>query len=498
MRLATAIQELHDRCAIYTSAPTASRLLDMIGWTAEADLSRCVLLEPCVGEGAILIEGVRRLVASMRSTGRGLGKAALLPRIKGFEFHPGAARSAKINLRRLLLDADIGWNTASELADAWVRERDFLLERPLRVTHVAANPPYVRWGKLPLMLASTYREALPPAATRGDVSVAFLHRMQEWANDGGAIAALVSDRWMYAQYGAEFVKETQARGWSIGVADERPIAPFVREVGAYSAIILLTRGTETERVAAPNSRTTARSLHGALLKRYGALGDAGCRVRVGPALGAGKTFIVDPGERIDVEADLVRPFVDKQDLTGGEVTAPRLRVVVPYDRDGKPIDPALWPRFAQWAASRQEVLANRSQFRDSKHYWRTIDAVSKQWSVVPKLLLPELCKKPVSTIDRTGSIPAHSIYAIWSDEWPIEVLQRVLGAGLLELTAKAEAPQLKLGWMRFYKRFIMRTPLPKWSRLSPTDQASLAAIGEDFDDAFDRLFGFLPGALPIP
>lgn len=143
------------------------------------------------------------------------------------------------------------------------------------------------------------------------------------------------------------------------------------------------------------------------------------------------------------------------------------------------------------------MLESRSQFRNSKQYWRTIDAVPAQWSAAPKLLLPELCNKPATAIDRTGSIPAHSIYAIWSEEWPIEILQRVLDSGLLELTAKAEAPKLKLGWMRFYKRFLMRTPLPKWSNLSPTDQMSLATIGEGFDEAFDELFGFRPGAPPV-
>lgn len=498
MEMAAAIKELHDRCAIYTTATTASRLLDMVGWTAEADLSKCVLLEPCVGEGAILLEGARRLIASMLNNRRSLSKAALLPRIKGFEFHPEAARLARINLCLQLLDSGIRSATARALSEGWIRERDFLLEPPQRATHIAANPPYVRWGKLPLMLAKKYRDVLPTAATRGDLSVAFLHRMQEWAREGGAISALVSDRWMYAQYGEEFVKDTKAQGWSIDVADERPSNPFVREVGAYSAIVLLTRGRALERAEITTSRTTARSLHGKLVARHGTLAHAGCRIRVGPALGAGKTFIFDADQPIDVEDELVRPFVSKQDLTNSEVTAPRRRVVVPYDRAGTLIDLIHWPRFARWAASHEDILTRRSQFRDSKQYWRTIDAVPSQWAISPKLLLPELCNKPVTTIDRTGSIPAHSIYAIWSEEWPIEVLQRVLNAGLLELTSKAEAPTLKSGWMRFYKRFLMRTPLPKWVNLSSRDQVGLGAAGDKFERAFERLFGFRPGALSGP
>lgn len=497
MSLAAARRQLHDRCAIYTSAPIASRLLDTIGWTSEADLSKSVLLEPCVGEGAILLEGVRRLIASFRTHGRGLRKTILLPRIRGFEFYHAAAKASRREVCRLLIQEGVSWTTASKLAEAWVVERDFLLEKPGRATHIAANPPYLRWSKLPGKLALLYREALPAEATRGDASVAFLHRMQHWAGEHGAIAALVSDRWLYAQYGEEFVARTKARGWSICVVDERPPDPFVRKVGAYSAIISLTRAGGPGAQTAANSRCTAQALHRKLVARYGTLDAAGCRVRVGPALGAGRTFVVNAGETVDVEPELLRPFVEREDLIGPEIVTPRLRVIVPYDSKGQLIDPAQWPRFAAWAAARKDVLAARSQFIGSERYWRTIDAVPSEWSVATKLLLPELCNKPATVMDRSGAIPAHSIYAIWSDEWPIEVLQKVLNAGLLELTAEAEAPRLKLGWLRFYKRFLIRTPLPRWSSLSPAERTDLLKGGAAFAGAFHRLFGFPPGELPM-
>ncbi|HSP24067.1 MAG TPA: hypothetical protein VLQ65_02735, partial [Saliniramus sp.] len=69
----------------------------------------------------------------------------------------------------------------------------------------------------------------------------------------------------------------------------------------------------------------------------------------------------------------------------------------------------------------------------------------------------------------------------------------MLNAGLLELTARAEAPRLKLGWFRFYKRFLVRTPLPKWPTLSTTDQLDLQESGEGFNATFRELFGFSPG-----
>ncbi|WP_105438964.1 Eco57I restriction-modification methylase domain-containing protein [Neorhizobium sp. T25_13] len=498
MDMHAAIEQLHDRCAIYTSSPTAARLLDLIGWTASADLSKAVLLEPCAGEGSILLEGARRLLQSLRGKGRIPTLVDLEPRIKSFELHPGAAATLRRLLRELLIEERLSLKQADQLVLQWVSERDFLLENPGRATHVAANPPYVRWKNLPPILARLYRENLPTVSTRGDLSVAFLNKMQQWAGDGGSIAALTSDRWMFAQYGEAFLKDTKSRGWNITVVDERPSDPFMKTVGAYSAIVLLTQENGPVRYLPSTTRDKALRIQLKLLERHGSLHEAGCIVRVGPALGAGRTFILEPDDNTEVEADLVRPFLERKDLVGSTVDTARLRVVVPYDLNGVLIDPSDWPGFGKWIGGKRDALSKRSHFREKDQYWRTIDAVPDLWSTGPKLLMPELCNRPFVTIDRTIAIPAHSIYAVWPGEWPIEILQRVLNSGLLEITAKAEAPALKQGWMRFYKRFLLRTPLPQWGQLSRGEREGLAseATGQ-FEQIFEDLFGFAPGVISL-
>lgn len=492
MELHAAIEQLHNRCAVYTSRPTAARLLDLAGWTASADLSKSVLLEPCVGEGAILLEGVLRLIRSQSLNGRLLSYEELKPRIKGFELHPGAVATVSERLKALLITEGISSSLADELLEAWICEEDFLLAPQEAATHVVANPPYVRWKNLPPPLAALYKKALPPASTNGDLSVAFLDRMQGWASNDGCIVALISDRFLFAQYGDAFLKMTKSRGWTISIADERPSDPFVKAVGAYSAIVVLTQRSSVLQSLPVTRRECARITHQDLLARYGSLSEAGCMVRVGPALGAGRTFILAENEATEVEEELVRPFVERKDLKGLEVSCCRLRVVVPYDLNGTLIELSRWPGFQAWINKRKDALSKRSHFEEQQ-YWRTIDAVPAIWSTGPKLLLPELSNRPFVTVDRTGAIPAHSLYAIWPGEWPIEVLQRVLNGGLLDLTARAEAPALNMGWMRFYKRFLMRTPLPKWEQLSSQVQEGLSS-GSDtiFENAFYDLFGFAP------
>lgn len=483
---------MHERCAVYTASETAARLLDVVGWTAEQDLSASVFLEPCAGEGVILVEAVERLIASFRRHGHPLVKRRLLPRIKAFEFHGPVAAEARRAVRLALMREGVRWQTSGALADAWVRQADFLLEVPKSATHVAANPPYLRWSKLPQLLAEEYRTHLRAISTRGDIAVAFLDRMLVWAGNKGKISAIVSDRWMFAQYGAAFLADLKEMGWKLAVVDDQPINPFVREVGVSSAIVRLSQHS-LEAEAEQSQRDAARIVHARLLARYGSLGAAGCTVKVGPALGCGKTYLVSDAEAAAIEPELVRPFVAREMLDGTAIGMSNRKVAVPYDGAGRPIELEDWPRFARWASKHKVKLAARSHVSEEKRWWRTIDAIGPQWDQRPKLLLAEMCRKVETTIDRSGGIPAHSVYAIWSTEWPIEALHRVLNSGLLRLTAEAEAPRLKGSWFRFYKRFIVRTPLPKWSTLSIDVQAALTCDDESrFAAAYVELFERTP------
>lgn len=495
MESATAIEEMHERCAVYTTTETASRLLDLIGWTVESDLECAVLLEPCVGEGAILLEGATRLLDGLRAAGIALTHERLANRIRGFEFHAPTAAVARLKTASVLVEQGLSKDLADRLAADWVLEADFLLATAGRATHVAANPPYLRWSKLPRQLAEQYRAQLPELATRGDIAVAFLDRMMGWAREGGRIAALVSDRWLFAQYGARFLEHSAGQGWDLEVVDERPDKPFVRKVGAYSTIVRLARKNSEGGAPRFPSRDAARRLHAGLVARHGTLAEAGCEVRVGPALGCGSTFLISSHEAEGIEAELVRSYLGRDSL-GHSVTPSTTKLVVaPYDSAGHLIDIKDYPGFAAWVQPHEEKLRARSQVRDGNNWWRTIDAFGLQWQQAPKLLMPEMCRVPLVCRDDSQAIPAHSLYAIWPGNWPVASLQRVLNGGLLRLTAEAEAPTVGNGWFRFYKRFLVRTPLPKWEALSDREKSALIATDHtEFTNVFRLLFGFSPDA----
>ena len=493
MSLHNAINEMHERCAIFTSREVANRILDWLGWTSSSDLRECTLLEPCVGDGAILVEAARRLIVSFQRLGVSLDAKQLGERIQGFEFHPKTASLARWNVEEMLVEEGLTRGLAQLLARTWVAEEDFLAKHPGRATHVAANPPYLRWSKIPDRLSDVYRPIVRSVARNGDISVAFLDQMRKWLSSDGNIVALVNDRWMLALYGEKFLDDCERNGWGVEVLEECTARAFVRSVGVSAVIVRLSRGRNTISWSSNTRRQNAKALRDRLVGRHGTLSDAGCEVRVGPALGCGRTFLVNEDSTIDVEPELLRLYVDRVRERSSVSSKRGVKLIAPYDADGHLIKLCDYPLFEAWVEGHRARLAARSQVRQGMEWWRTIDAVGPIWNRVPKLLVPELTKQPQVIVDSRASIPAHSIYAIWPGTWPAKVLARVLNAGLLQLEADAEAPTIKEKWYRFYKRFIVRTPLPSWGELSDAARIELAdESAREFSRCFKGLFGFAP------
>ena len=493
MKITNAIMELHEKCAVYTAIPTANRLLDEIAWDSSVNLSSAVLLEPCVGEGAILKEAIERLFTSFKKFDIELTFRNLKNRIIGYEFHAPTAEHTKGVIRQLLTNNGLHFSSAKRIANYWIRCSDFLLEPPERVSHIVANPPYLRWSKLPVELSEKYRNELDPIATRGDISLAFLNQMLTWASLDAEVSVLVTDRWLFAQYGEAFRSKIADDGWYTEVVDERPENAFAQDVGAYAAIVKFSKKQRVEPGRILLTRRTKFKNHlEQLLARYGDITNSGCLIRVGPALGSGTTFVFENRDLPKVEIELVRPYVAKQHLNGTIINETCRSVVCPYDSSGSLISLADFPKFTSWVETHRNLLSSRSFVKnDADKWWRTIDAIGPIWNDQPKLLVPEMSKELISTIDTSGGIPGHSIYAIFSKEWPINALQSVLNAGLLRLTAEAEAPKLEGGWFRFYKRFLVRIPLPKWNSLDSEQKAAfLNSDSEKFGNFFADLFDF--------
>ena len=85
------IDDLHRVCGVYTIPVVASRILDEVGWHADADLSDQRLLEPAAGNGEFVVQAGKRLIASCRAR----GVTPTIGRLPFADYRVRAARSRR-------------------------------------------------------------------------------------------------------------------------------------------------------------------------------------------------------------------------------------------------------------------------------------------------------------------------------------------------------------------------------------------------------------------
>jgi hypothetical protein len=438
-----AARALHDRCGIYTKTVVVRRILDAIQWRERVDLSSAKLLEPAAGDGAFLVEAARRLVASLRRLGIHPTLRVLGPRIVAYELHRPAAHAARRKVVSALREAGIDEKTAARCAQKWVLNRDFLLAslRPELVSHVAGNPPYVRWSKIPTYLRARYDQVLADKLRGGDLFIPFLDRSLTVLASGGRFGFVCSDRWKYSAFASAFRAKW---GPLTRITSETRISSrkaFAKPVHSYPSITIGVKRAGAARKAL--SRTRGKTLE-----------ELGCSIRVGPALGGRAAYVIPAGP-CDVELELLHPWVRASDIKDGRICSSGHRVVAMHDSDGDLLPLRAYPLLGKRLRRFQTALSGRSivALRD-RHWYRPIDRIrAEDWSR-PKILVPELARKPRCAIDRSGAIPAHGVYAIFAHDDNVDRVYAGLKSGRLGRAIRKIAPQVNGGYWRCYKRFL--------------------------------------------
>ncbi len=444
-RVSAEVKTLHRRCGVYTKAEVVCRILDAIGWREETDLSQSCLLEPAAGDGAFVVEAARRLVASLKRHRIKLKAKSLLRRIVAYELHPHEAERARERVVKVLREAGLHHQTALACARAWIHTGDFLLaDLPVDCfTHAAGNPPYVRWSKIPPRLKEKYEAMMPPAVTVGDLFLPFLDRTLEALRPGGRFGFLCSDRWRFMGFAEGFRQK-----WlpALNIQSETTLSAaeaFVADVDSYPTILIAVKRRKKKTKPRLEKRHRKKTLT-----------ELGCVVKVGPALGHTAAFVLGADED-DVEPELLRPWIDGSDIKDGSITSSGRRVVTMYGKDGKLIDPTKFPLLLARLRRVRKELKKRSIVRDGAQWFRTIDRViANDWKR-PKLLIPELAKTPRVSIDRSGGVPSHGVYAIFAPDNNVEALYERLRDGKLAKALDGIAPKVKGGYVRCYKRFLL-------------------------------------------
>ncbi|MDY0282641.1 MAG: Eco57I restriction-modification methylase domain-containing protein [Salinivirgaceae bacterium] len=515
------------RGAIFTRIEVVDFILDLVGYVSSEPLHHRRILEPSFGEGDFLLPIVERLLSAWRENGGNVSSAGaeIGEAIRGVELHRETFVWTRKTVVNRLIKEGISASVASELADQWLIQGDFLLERQnARFDFVVGNPPYVRQELIPAPLLSEYRRRYQTMYDRADLYIPFIERSLSLLDKGGTLGFICADRWMKNRYGGP-LREFIARGFHLkAYVDMVDTNAFHSEVSAYPAITVITKSkTSSTRIAhrpeinkkalasvvadinsdSLSKDSSVREMIGvvsgsepwllessdqmSLIRRieshFPSLEHAGCKVGIGVATGADKAFIGD-FESLDVEPDRKLPLVATRDIQSGEVVWQGQGVINPFADDGGLVDLRDYPKLGGYLEERKAVIAKRHCAQKAPSNWyRTIDRIWPELTSKPKLLIPDI-KGEAHIVFEPGKLyPHHNLYYVVSDTWDLRALQAVLLSSIAKLFVATYSTKMRGGYLRFQAQYLRRIRIPFWQDVSENLRQELinAATFRDLD-----------------
>lgn len=505
---------------VFTRRWVVDLILDLVGYTAEEDLGRSVLVEPSCGTGAFLVPVVERLIASSVAHDRDLRD--LGPAVRAFDLLDANAERARKAVAELLTSHGLSDEEAETLTGEWITTGDFLLHphEPANADYVVGNPPYIRLENISRRTMDAYRRICPTMRGRADIYVGFFERGLDLLKPGGALSFICADRWMRNQYGAD-LRELITADYAVDtVISMHDVEAFEDDVSAYPAIVVLrnepqrkavvvdansrfgesqvprlsawVRGGRRKNLATTSFEATrvegwfsGRDLWPAgspsqlaliadLEARFPPLQDkaTGTRVGIGVATGCDDVFITsDPDV---VEDDRLLPLLQAPDTTSGSVDWSGRYLVNPWNGAGL-VDLDRYPQLSEYLHGNGHRLRARHIAKQRPATWyRTIDRVDHDLTDRPKLVLPDMKASAHPVLDEGGFYPHHNLYFVVSDAWDLEVLGGLLLSDIANLFVGAYCVRMRGGCYRFQAQYLRRIRVPAIDSLPPQVQRALA------------------------
>lgn len=510
--------------AVFTKPEVVELILDLAGYRSDVGpLSKKTVLEPSCGDGAFLGAIVDRLLESERVHSGSVDWEAvrLESALRAVDINVTSLDSARALIRNRLTADLCPEKRAEELAAKWTVHTDFLLQQwdqPFSL--VVGNPPYVRLEDLPKPVLEHYRRSFSTATDRADLYIAFIQRGLQVLAPDGVLAFICANRFAKNQYGAS-LRQLIARSFHVRhFVNLEHTQPFVEEVSAYPAIVVVDRlqGEPTHAATlddlSPQTlatirqeslvrssggqlvstfakwyedgspwRTTSAVEHdflAALEERFVVLESSGpgTRVGIGVATGADSVFVLN-GKDPDIEDSRQIPLMMAQDVRLDEPKWSGHYLVNPFASrdDGSLVNLDEFPGLRQYFDRSAERLRRRHVARARPSSWfRTIDRIWPSLQFTPKLVLPDIQAGGGVGLDSGGFYPHHNLYWIASDSWNLRALQALLRSTFVLLQVKAFSVQMRGGSLRYQAQTLRRLRVPRLASLSDECIASLVSV----------------------
>ncbi|WP_371773135.1 Eco57I restriction-modification methylase domain-containing protein [Streptomyces sp. NBC_01438] len=511
---------------VFTRRWVVDLALDLLGYTADKDLTEVRLVEPACGAGAFLVAIASRISSSCRAHDRPITDS--LSAVRALDLLDRNVLRSRTTVEAQLVAE--GWpaEESRKVAATWVEQGDYLLQADAghRADYVVGNPPYIRLEDVPDARMTAYRQACTTMGGRADIYVGFYEVALRSLAPEGRLGFICADRWMRNQYGRRLRQMVRSR-FSMDVAlVMHDVDAFENQVSAYPAITIISNQAQGRAVAADTTREfgsaqardfvywcaqdssesiTTTAFQAArmpnwfpdedswpaasparlavleeLTERFRLLEDdkTGTRVGIGIATGADKVFLTE--DKGLVESDRLLPMAMVRDTTSGALDWHGTHLVNPWTAEGRLVDLAAYPRLASYfeghgTALRKRYIATKQPDR----WYKTIDKVDHRLIGRPKLLLPDMKLTIHPVLDEGGLYPHHNLYFIVSDAWDMRVLGGLLLSKVAEAFVEAYAVKMRGGTIRFQAQYLRKIRVPDPQAISESDQVALR-------EAFDK------------
>lgn len=478
---------------VFTSPEVVSYMLDLIGYTADIDLSRTSILEPSCGEGEFVVEITRRLWESSRRFGFDLS-TAFQSNVFAYDIDESKIASCRSRIAELGLSLPLEGN---------IHQADFLTADIRSFDVVIGNPPYIRYEQIPAELLSSYKQQFHTFHYRADLYILFFEKTLKHLNPGGRHCFICSNRWLKNEYGKKL------RGWiahsfrleSI-VSLEKATDAFQEDVLAYPAITLISneRTGTTFTFSELTSITQLRKETGKLLPApvsadwssvfnrvqsddtLVTIEEMGFLVGIGVATGADSIFIAKdlPSK---VENELLLPALNARDMSGNRLQWSGQYLLNPYKPNGELINLEDYPQAAAYLISHRETLQKRHIAKKNPGKWyKTIDRIVPALKDSPKVLLPDISGNQLIFVDDGRFYPQHNLYYITGGSLrQLQLLSAMLMSDYVKSQLISITNCMNGGYPRWQSQYLRKLVMPDVNAIEESLAERLLGAYQAFD-----------------
>ena len=460
---------------VFTSPKVVQYMLDLVGYVPERDLSGITILEPSCGEGAFLVEIARRIKVS--SAMHCFDAVEAFNRcVYAFDIDREKTEQCKVRLYADGIKCDLSNITTG----------DFLSARTPLVDIVIGNPPYVRYENIPEADRMYYKRNFSTYHYRADLYVPFYEKSLRALKAGGRHCFVCSNRWMKNEYGKKLRMFISHNYRVETIVNLEGADVFQEAVLAYPAITVIENSSPTESVQYAEIRDVGDLRQSGFSRRPMVSGadwsgmfnsvrgaedlylieELGFKIGIGVATGADSVFISDrlPDE---VEKELLLPAINTRNLRGDRLQWNGEYLLNPYDKEGRLIDLARYPKAAEYLSRYRDRLSARHVARkDHMKWYRTIDRINPDLTNATKILIPDISGNRYIFVDEGRYYPLHNLYYITGNTVrKQEVLSAVLMSDRVRQQVACITNNMNGGFPRWQSHYLRKLRVPDVSSL---------------------------------